>query len=101
MDHSQELITSWGTKLISTNLRTEIILSIFSDHNGMKVKINHRKINEKKTDYMQSKQHATKKPMVNEEKKQKLKNTLRQMIMKTQPFKIYGMLQKKILERSS
>ena len=41
----------------------EIISSIFSDHNGMKQEINHRKRNEKKTDYMEAKQHATKKPM--------------------------------------
>ena len=41
----------------------EIISSIFSDHNGMKLEINHRKINEKKTNYMETKQHATKKPM--------------------------------------
>ena len=42
---------------------TEIISSIFSDHNGMKLEINHRKVNEKKTNYMKTKQHATKKPM--------------------------------------
>ena len=41
----------------------EIISSIFSDHKGMKLEINHRKINEKKTYYMETKQHATKKPM--------------------------------------
>ena len=41
----------------------EIISSIFSDHNGMKLEINHRKRNEKKTNYMEIKQHATKKPM--------------------------------------
>ena len=29
------------------------------------------------------------------------KNTLRQMIMKTQPFKIYGIPQKRFLEGSS
>ena len=33
--------------------------------------------------------------------KGKLKNTLRQMIMKTQPFKIYEMPQKQCLEGSS
>ena len=42
---------------------TEIISSIFSDHNVMKVEINHRKRNKKKTYYMETKQHATKKPM--------------------------------------
>ena len=39
----------------------EIISDIFSDHNDMKFEINHRKRNGKKTDYMESKQHATKK----------------------------------------
>ena len=41
----------------------EIISSSFSDHNGMKVVINSRKRNEKKTDYMETKKHATKKPI--------------------------------------
>ena len=36
----------------------EIISNIFSDHNGMKLEINHRKRNEEKTDYMETKQHA-------------------------------------------
>ena len=38
----------------------EIISSIFSDHDGMKLEINHRERNEKKTDYMEAKQHGTK-----------------------------------------
>ena len=41
----------------------EIISSTFSDHNVMKLEINHRKRNEKKTDHMETKQHATKKPL--------------------------------------
>ena len=41
----------------------EITSSNFSDHNGMKLEFNHRKINEKKTYYTESKQHATKQPM--------------------------------------
>ena len=43
--------------------RIELISSIFSDHNGMTLEINHRKRNEKKTDHMETKQHATKKPL--------------------------------------
>ena len=51
---------------------------------------------------METKQHAIKKKkQANEEIKGKLKNTLRQMIMKTQPFKIDGMPQKQFLEGSS
>ena len=41
----------------------EIISIISSDHNGMKIEINNRKRYEKKTDYMETKQHATKKPI--------------------------------------
>ena len=39
----------------------EIISSIFSDYNSMKLEINHRKRNEKKTDLMETKSQATKK----------------------------------------
>ena len=44
------------------NRSTEIISSIFSDHNGMKLEINNRKETRKK-DYMETKYHATKTPM--------------------------------------
>ena len=37
---------------------TEVVSSIFSDHNGMKLEKEMRKPN-----YMETKQHATKKPM--------------------------------------
>ena len=47
---------------------------------------------------METKQHATKNQWVNEEIKKEIKNTLRQMIMKTQPLKIYGMPQKQCSE---
>ena len=39
----------------------EIISCVFSDHSGMKLAINHRK--RRKTDYVETKQHATKKPV--------------------------------------
>ena len=41
----------------------EIISSIFSVQNDMKLEINYRKRNEKKSDYIETTQHATKKPM--------------------------------------
>lgn len=44
----------------------KIISSIFADHNGMKVEINHRKTNEEKN-YMETEQYTTKKPWVNRE----------------------------------
>ena len=51
---------------------------------------------------MEIKQHATKKTNGSMMKpKRKLKNTLRQMTMKTQPYKIYGIQQKQFLEGSS
>ena len=43
--------------------RMEIILSIFSDHNGMKLEINHTTKNEKITITWRLNKHATKKPM--------------------------------------
>ena len=41
--------------------RIEIISSIFSDHNGMKIEINHRKKHGGKNDHMETKQYATEK----------------------------------------
>ena len=52
--------------------------------------------------YMETKQHAPKKPIGSLRKsKGKLKYTLRQKIVKTQPLKIYEMPQKQCLERTS
>ena len=51
---------------------------------------------------METKQHATKEPMSQRGKsRRKLKNTLIEMKMKTQPLKIYGMLQKQCSEGNS
>ena len=50
---------------------------------------------------METKQHATKKHMINEEIKKEIKNILRQMIMRTKPLKTYGMPQKQCPEGSS
>ena len=80
---------------LNKNKSIEIISSIFSDHNGMKVEINHRKINEKNLTAWRLNNMLLENPWVNGGSRRKLKNTLRQMIMKTQPLKIYGMLQKK------
>ena len=41
----------------------EIISNISSDHNDMKLEIDHKKRNEKKTQYAETKQHATEKPV--------------------------------------
>lgn len=52
---------------------------------------------------METKQHATKETngSMRRKSKGKLKNTSRQMTMRTQPFKICGMPQKQFLEVSS
>ena len=78
----------------------EIISSIFSDHNGMKLEINDRKINEKKFTTWRLNM-PLKNQWVNEGIKKENKNTSRQMIMHTHPFKIYGMPQKQCSEGSS
>ena len=60
--------------------RTEIISSIFSDHNSMKLEANLRKRGKKK-DYMETKKHATKKKKINQrvnmESKRKSEDTLK------------------------
>ena len=61
----------------------------------MKLEINHEKKKKVETDHMETKQHATKKNnglMMNS--KRKSENTLKQMTMKIQPYKIYGIQQK-------
>ena len=51
----------------------------------------------KKNDYMETKQHATKNINGSMMKSKRiLKNSLRQMTMKIQPFNIYGMQQKQV-----
>ena len=53
---------------------------------------------------MRQKQHANKKTngsVLKSRGNYQLKNTLRQMTMKRQPYKIYGMQQKQLLEGSS
>ena len=42
--------------------KTEIVSSIFSDHNAMRLDINYRKKNCKKYKHMEVKQYATKQP---------------------------------------
>ena len=50
----------------------EIISSIFSDHNGMKLEINHRKRNEKKTITWRLNNMLLKNKLVNNEIKEKI-----------------------------
>ena len=55
---------------------TEIISSIFSDHNSLKVEINHRKRNEKKLTRWRINNMLLKNPGVNEEIKMEIKKYL-------------------------
>ena len=72
MGYSLELTKYWGMKT-STNLRVKIIPNIFFDHNGMTLEVYQKKINEKKTYYMETKQHATKNKTKNNGSVRKLK----------------------------
>ena len=79
---------------------TGIISRIFSDHNGMKVEINNREINEKKLTTWGLNMLLISNGSMRKTRR-KLKNTSREMIMKTQPFKIYVNPQKHGSEGSS
>ena len=62
MAHSLGINHIQGHKISLTKFKSiEIISSIFSDHNGTELEINHRK--RRKINYMETKQHATKKSM--------------------------------------
>ena len=76
----------------------KIISSIFSDHNGMKLEINHRKINEKKPTTWRLNNMLLKNQWVKKEIKNEIKKYLEKMIMKTKPLKIYEMPQKQCSE---
>ena len=67
--------------------RIEITSSICSNNNSMKQEINHKKRN-KENNYMEIKQHANKYPVGHDDIKKDIK---RQMTMKTQSHKIFGM----------
>ena len=61
----------------------------------MKLEVKHGERNEKKLITWRLKNMLIKNQCVNSEIQEEiLKNTLRQMTMKTQPYKIYGMQQK-------
>ena len=62
----------------------------------MKLEINHTERNEKKTWRLNN--MPLKHQWVNEEIKKEIKKSSKQMIMKTQPLKIYGMPQKQCSE---
>ena len=79
----------------------EIISSIFSNHNGMKLEINHRKRKEKKPTTWRLNNMLLKNQRVNEEIKQKFKKYLETNDNENTAFKIYGMPQKQCSEGGS
>ena len=80
-----------GHKANSNKFKSiEFISGIFSDHNGMKLEINHRKGNEKNLTTWRLNNMLLKNQWVNEKIKMEIKNTLRQMIVKTHHSKSVG-----------
>ena len=69
MEHSQGLTKTNLSKFKNT----EMISCIFSDHNGMKLEINHRKRNEKKLTTWRLNNMLLKNQWVNEEIKKEIK----------------------------
>ena len=47
-------------KQILINFKTDVIQSIFSDHNAVRLEINYQEKNYKKKKHMEAKQYATK-----------------------------------------
>ena len=63
-EHSPGLATCLSHKTSIGKLKkTEIISSIFSDHNAMQLEINNKKKNSKKHKYVVAKQYATQQPL--------------------------------------
>ena len=70
--------------------KTEIISIIFSDHNGMKLDIKYKKKTGKDTNMERPNNMLLNHQWISEEIKEEIKNTLKQMKMKTQLSKVYG-----------
>ena len=74
--------------------KIEIISSIFSDHNAMRLEMNYRGNNVKTTNTWRLNNMLLNNQEITEEIKEEIKNTYRQMTMKTQQSKTYGIQQK-------
>ena len=68
--------------------RIEIIPSIFSDHNAIKLEINHKKNNKKHAKTNKLNDMLVNNVWVNNKIKEEIKDTLKQLKMKTQQSKI-------------
>ena len=69
--------------------KIEIISRIFSNHNGMKLEINHKKTTEKHTNTWKLNNMLLNNECINDDIKEKSKDTWKQMKMRTQQSKIY------------
>ena len=74
--------------------KIEIISSIFSDNNAMKLAINHKKNTEKHAKTWKLNNMLLNNEWVNNKIKEEIKNTLKQMKIRTPQPKIYGTLVK-------
>lgn len=71
-----------------------IIPCIFSDHNALKLELNHKRKVGKNSNTWRTKNILLKNEWVNREIKEELKNSWKQIKMKTQLFKIFGTQQR-------
>ena len=74
--------------------KIKIVSSIFSDHNAMRLDINYRKRSVKNTNTWRLNNTLFNNQEITEEIKEEIKNNYKQMTMKTQLPKTYGMQQK-------
>ena len=74
--------------------KTEIISSTFYNHNAMRLEISYREKNVKNTNTWRLNNMLLNNQEITEEIKEEIKNTYRQMTMKTRQSKTYGMQQK-------
>ena len=74
--------------------KIKIIASIFSNHNAMRLEITYKKKNAKNTNTWRLNNMLLNNQWITEEIKEEIKNSWRQMKMKTQQFKICRMQQK-------
>ena len=56
--------------------KTEIIASIFYDHNTMRLEIDYKKTTAKKNKHVEAEQYATKQPVITEEIKEEIRKYL-------------------------
>ena len=74
--------------------KIEIVPCILSDHNGLKLELNHKEIFGRNSNTWKLKSTVPKDERVNQEIREELKDSWKLMKTKTQPFKIFGIQQK-------